>query len=44
LAELSRNIPPDGSAPELEESGLSIKITEIKHRRLSSAVVSGVEV
>jgi len=33
------NIPCDGSTPELEEYGLAIKVTEIKDRRLNSAVV-----
>jgi len=32
-------IPNDGSTPELEEFGLTIKVTEIKERRLESAVV-----
>lgn len=32
-------IPSDGSKPELEEYGLSIKITKIQRRRLESAVV-----
>lgn len=33
------SIPPDGSTPELEEYGLTIKVTQIKDRRLESAVV-----
>ncbi len=33
------SIPPDGSTPELEEYGLTIKVTKIKDRRLESAVV-----
>ncbi|HHV99196.1 MAG TPA: HlyC/CorC family transporter [Clostridiaceae bacterium] len=33
------NIPSDGSTPELEEYGLTIKVTKIKDRRLESAVV-----
>lgn len=32
-------IPNDGSTPELEEYGLTIKVKEIKERRLESAVV-----
>jgi putative hemolysin len=32
-------IPSDGSTPELEEYGLSIKVTKIKKRRLETAVV-----
>lgn len=32
-------IPSDGSTPELEEYGLTIKVTKIKERRLESAVV-----
>lgn len=32
-------IPSDGSTPELEEYGLTIKITKIQKRRLESAVV-----
>ena len=33
------SIPADGSTPELEEYGLSIKVTQIKEHRLVSAVV-----
>ena len=33
-------IPNDGSTPELSEYGLTIKVQEIKERRLESAVVS----
>jgi putative hemolysin len=33
------NVPSDGSTPELEEYGLMIKVTEIKERRLESALV-----
>ena len=33
------NVPSDGSTPELEEYGLTIKVTKIKDRRLESAVV-----
>lgn len=33
------SIPADGSTPELEEYGLTIKVTKIKDRRLESAVV-----
>lgn len=33
------SIPSDGSTPELEEYGLTIKVTKIKDRRLESAVV-----
>jgi len=33
------SIPDDGSTPELEEYGLSIKVKEIKDRRLESAIV-----
>ncbi len=32
-------VPSDGSTPELEEYGLTIKVTKIKDRRLESAVV-----
>jgi len=32
-------IPSDGSTPELEEYGLTIKVTKIKKRRLESSVV-----
>ena len=32
-------IPSDGSTPELKEYGLTIKITEIKERRLENSVV-----
>lgn len=32
-------IPEDGSTPELEEFGLAIKVTEIRDRRMESAVV-----
>jgi len=32
-------VPSDGSTPELEEYGLTIKVTKIKQRRLESAVV-----
>lgn len=32
-------IPPDGSTPELEEYGLIIKVTQIRERRLETAVV-----
>ena len=32
-------VPIDGSTPELEEFGLTIKVTQIKDRRLESAVV-----
>ena len=32
-------VPSDGSTPELEEFGLTIKVTQIKDRRLESAVV-----
>lgn len=32
-------IPEDGSTPELEEYGLSIKVSEIKSHRLESAIV-----
>lgn len=32
-------VPPDGSTPEIEEFGLTIKVTEIKGHRLESAVV-----
>lgn len=32
-------VPSDGSTPELEEYGLIIKVTEIKERRLESALV-----
>ena len=32
-------IPNDGSTPELEEYGLTIRVKEIKERRLESAVV-----
>lgn len=32
-------VPCDGSTPELEEYGLTIKVTKIKDRRLESAVV-----
>jgi len=33
------SVPDDGETPELEEFGLSIKVTKIKDRRLESAVV-----
>ena len=33
------NVPSDGSTPELEEYGLTIKVTKIKDRRLESALV-----
>ncbi|HHY90088.1 MAG TPA: HlyC/CorC family transporter [Clostridiales bacterium] len=33
------NVPSDGSTPELEEYGLTIKVTKIKDRRLESAIV-----
>lgn len=33
------NIPHDGSTPELEEYGLTIKVKVIKERRLESAIV-----
>ncbi|PYG89737.1 putative hemolysin [Ruminiclostridium sufflavum DSM 19573] len=33
------SVPSDGSTPELEEYGLTIKVTKIKDRRLESAVV-----
>ncbi len=33
------SIPSEGSTPELEEYGLTIKVTKIKERRLESAVV-----
>ncbi len=33
------NVPSDGSTPEIEEYGLTIKITKIKDRRLESAIV-----
>ena len=32
-------IPSDGSTPELEEHGLTIKVTKIRKRRLESAVI-----
>ena len=32
-------IPPDGSTPELEEYGLTIRVTRIREHRLESAVV-----
>lgn len=32
-------IPEDGSTPELEEFGLSIKVSEIRNHRLESAIV-----
>ncbi len=34
------NIPKDGSTPEIEEYGLKIKVTEIKHHRLINATVN----
>lgn len=33
------NVPADGSTPELEKYGLTIKVTNIKERRMESAIV-----
>jgi len=32
-------VPEDGSTPELEVNGLSVKVTEIKNHRLETALV-----
>jgi putative hemolysin len=38
--DLLGTVPPDGSTPEVEGFGMKIKVTQIKRRRLTSAVVS----